>query len=140
METQLQTHVFVYGTLKPGGYYHDAYCGEFQFEATDGTIMGRLYSFPSLSYPGAVENDTSRIKGVLIKFHHTEIEVLEKLDRLEGYDPDRTTDENEYYRKRISVFDENDRRIVAQAWCYFMDPEKIKRLKGVPVVTGFWPV
>ena len=140
MESKTETPVFVYGTLKPGGYYHDTYCGGFQFDLFEGQVKGQLYSFPSLGYPGATEHDTQSIQGVLLVFKHPEREVLSKLDILEGYDPTRPTDQNEYYRKQVPVFDTQDQLICDAAWCYFMEPSKVDALNGVLIPDSYWPV
>ena len=48
----VELQVFVYGTLKPGGRYHQRYCGEFLTEAVTLVIaLGHLYDFPQLGYP-----------------------------------------------------------------------------------------
>ena len=132
------TLVFVYGTLKPGGYYHKTYCGEFFFEAQEATIRGSLFDFPQLVYPGAVEDQNGVIRGFLLKFRHPQEVVLSKLDHLEGYDPNRLPEENEYYRKTVSVLDDSELVITDNAWCYFMRREKISDLRGVPVPDGHW--
>ncbi len=140
MRSTVQTPVFVYGTLKPGGFYHDTYCGGFRFDAEAGQVKGELFELPSVGYPGAIESEANHVKGFLLTFHHSESEVLEKLDLLEGYDEERRPEENEYYRTRVSVFDENRRVLCDQAWCYFMKPEKITRLNGVLLESGCWPI
>ena len=140
MESQKGTSVFVYGTLKPGGFYHDEYCGEFQFEATCGLVHGQLYHFPALGYPGAIEHPTEHIQGVLLAFQRPEREVLTKLDVLEGYDPSRPADVNEYYRKQVPVFDKAGQPVCEAAWCYFMEQRKVEALNGQPLPSGLWPI
>ena len=140
MESPYKTDVFVYGTLKPGGFYHDDYCAVFRFEAEEGVTKGMLFDFPSLGYPGAIENDGHMIQGVLLRFLHAESEVLKKLDRLEGYYPDRPASENEYYRKQVTVLDKTGREISSEAWCYFMEPEKVRQMMGIAIESGLWPV
>ncbi|MDA0349095.1 MAG: gamma-glutamylcyclotransferase [Verrucomicrobia bacterium] len=133
--------VFVYGTLKPGGFYHDRFCGSFHFETEEAFVDGRLFDFPHLGYPGALQEKGSRIRGFILRFSHPETEVLAKLDMLEGYDPERTEDLNEYYRKRISVFkEENDTEASEKAWCYFMTLKKIESYGGVWLPNGSWPI
>lgn len=139
MAPEVTTSVFVYGTLKPGGHYHEAYCGGFQLEATDGYIQGRLFHFPDLGYPGALESVTDKIYGVLLTFNHEKDLVLSKLDQLEGYDPARPAEDNEYYRKLVTVYNESDLTIMDNAWCYFMTPEQVRRLNGAYLPSGIWP-
>ena len=130
----------MYGTLKPGGFYHDAYCGSFHFEATNAVVRGQLYHFPSLGYPGATEHPTEHIQGVLLTFHHPEKEVLSKLDVLEGYDPSRPADANEYYRKQVPVFEKAGQPLGYDAWCYFMEQRKVDTLNGQRLPSGLWPL
>ncbi len=141
MNGPILTRVFVYGTLKPGGFYHERFCGPFRFEAEPAYIGGRLFDFPHLGYPGAIEDAESGIKGVLLRFRHTEKAVLEKLDFLEGYNPDGPPEKNEYYRKLIPVYtDESDSNAREQAWCYFMTNETVANLGGIAIPDGHWKI
>jgi gamma-glutamylcyclotransferase (GGCT)/AIG2-like uncharacterized protein YtfP len=132
------TQVFVYGTLKPGGRYHRAYCGGFAFEIEKAATYGQLFDFPELGYPGAIENSDHSIQGCLISFKHFPDEVLPKLDKLEGFDPNRPAGQNEYYRKQVQVFSPQGHILTNEAWCYFMTHPTISRLKGIPVPDGNW--
>lgn len=138
MDLQAETLVFVYGTLKPGGRYHDAYCGGFNFEGIEATTRGRLFDFPQLGYPGAVESETESIHGVLLRFQHPESEILPRLDKLEGYDPHRADQFNEYYRKQVEVRTESPTGRLYRAWCYFMTKEIVHRLGGAFIASGRW--
>ena len=139
MKSKEIARVFVYGTLKPGGFYHDRFCGAFNFEAEEAYVDGRLFDFPQLGYPGALHGEGSRIRGFILRFSHPETEVLAKLDKLEGYDPKRSEDLNEYYRKCVPVFKEvHDAEASEKAWCYFMTLEKIKSRGGVRLQKGCW--
>ena len=140
MEAQQNTSVFVYGTLKPGGLYHEAYCGRFRFEASKGSISGTLFDFPALGYPGALEHATNKVRGFLFTFYHPEQEVLTTFDELEGYDPRRPSFQNEYYRKKIPVYGDANQVIYPNAWCYFMESRKISILEGIQLLEGNWPV
>ena len=133
-----RTRVFVYGTLKPGGKYHQTYCGEFHFDARHARIKGLLFNFPQLGYPGAIENSSGWIHGVILTFQHPEDEVLPRLDELEGYNPQRPPDQNEYYRKIVPAFSLNNGDTVASAWSYFMEPNTVKNLGGFLLNNGIW--
>ena len=135
-----KTRVFVYGTLKPGGSYHDKYCGNFQFEVREARIKGQLFDFHQLAYPGAQEDKMNWIQGVILTFHHPENVVLPKLDELEGYDPEKPTPPNEYYRKQVDAFATNNEEPREEVWCYFMDPKTIIASKGKPLCDGHWIV
>lgn len=140
MESKKGTRVFVYGTLKPGGHYHDAYCGGFRYAVADGWVKGLLYDFPTLGYPGAIEHPSGKIRGFLLTFNHPETEVLSKLDPLEGYDPTRPPEQNEYYRKRVPVFEAAGTPLCQDAWCYFMEPPRVTTLAGILLPDGHWPL
>ena len=135
-----KTQVFVYGTLKPGGRYHESYCGGFRFDVRNARIMGQLYDFPNLGYPGAVETSDSWIHGVVLTFHHPEHEVLPHLDELEDYDPRRPHHLNEYYRTVVPVFDSKNQEPVAFAWSYFMARDTVEGQGGVPLEDGYWHI
>jgi gamma-glutamylcyclotransferase (GGCT)/AIG2-like uncharacterized protein YtfP len=135
-----ETLVFVYGTLKPGGHYHEEYCGGFQFESEKARVRGQLFDFPQLGYPGAVEATDTWIQGYLFAFAHPESEVLAKLDHLEGYHPETSTHQNEYYRQKVPYYIVSESLKSGEAWCYFMEAEAIKCLGGVPISNGDWPV
>ena len=96
MEPDKSTYVFVYGTLKPGCRNHKAYCDGLNFEAREATTDGKLFHFHELGYPAAKETSDSTIWGFLLIFRHSEIQLLSKLDELEGYDPNRPSSENGY--------------------------------------------
>lgn len=134
------TSVFVYGTLKPGGRYHEAYCGLFEFQQLEAMVNGRLYDFPKLGYPGAIESERHWIHGYRFTFSDPQETVLEKLDQLEGFKPDRPANLNEYYRKMVSCYDVKGLKTDEAVWCYFMDPSVVKRLEGIPIPSGHWAV
>ena len=60
MKSKEFTSVFVYGTLKPGGIYHDRFCSSFKFEAEEAYVNGKLFDFSPLGYPGALEGDGTK--------------------------------------------------------------------------------
>ena len=139
MNGTISTRVFVYGTLKPGGFYHNRFCGPFKFDSVEAYTLGKLFDFPQLGYPGALEDENSRIKGILLRFYNPESAVLRKLDYLEGYDPHQAPEKNEYYRKQVPIF----RTAISakpseSAWCYFMDTRTISKLGGIYIPDGFW--
>lgn len=104
MRSKNNAHVFIYGTLKPGGLYHKDYCGGFNLKEQEAPTAGKLFDFPELGYPSAMEASDGTIRGYLLTFDASEIEVLSKLDVLEGYIANNHPGENEYYRKRVPVF------------------------------------
>ena len=126
MRSKNNAHVFIYGTLKPDGLYHKDYCGGFNLEAQEATTAGKLFDSPELGYPGAMEASDGTIRGYLLTFDASEIEVLSKLDVLEGYIANNHPGENEYYRKRVPVFTGKGYKVEKLAWCYFMEPNPLR--------------
>jgi len=138
MKIDTRTRVFVYGTLKPGGRYHEEFCGCFTFRFEPAKIEGQLFTFPNLNYPGAIEVSDYWIEGILLQFVESPSQVLTKLDELEGFNPDRDPRLNEYYRKEVQVYEQKTERPLEEAWCYFMDGGKIRKDCGIPIPTGPW--
>lgn len=55
LESDCELCVFVYGTLKPSGRYHQRYhqryCANFLTAALPAQVKGELYDFSQLGYP-----------------------------------------------------------------------------------------
>ena len=115
--------VFVYGTLKPGGQYHQAYCAPYLKQAQPAQVQGRLYDLPHLGYP-VITLGTDWVKGYLFTLDAI---ALSGLDYLEGYAPPeqpvpQAQDDfvEEYRRQQIAVFDLAG-QVLGDAWIYVMD-------------------
>ena len=132
-------NVFVYGTLKPGEANFLAYCDGKVVAQIPGYVQGDLYALP-VGYPAMTERSepylaAHKVNGVLLIFSHANI--LTSLDRLEGYQLQRSAELNEYYRRLVVVYDANDQAI-AKAWTYFMTPAKVRQYGGKRLHTGNW--
>lgn len=125
--------VFVYGTLKPGGYYHAQYCADRLITAQEAIVYGLLYDLPA-GYPALTAGDRP-VYGYLLSF--ADPAVLQDLDDLEDYRPDRPTVENEYIRQQREVFDLKGRSL-GLAWVYLMQPERVEQMGGVLLPDGKW--
>ncbi|MGD1867382.1 MAG: gamma-glutamylcyclotransferase [Phormidesmis sp.] len=133
--------VFVYGTLKPGGRYHERYCGAYAPRIIPAMVRGRLFHFPDLGYPAMAEGE-GWVKGYLLIFAQPQsvcAVVLSQLDRLEGYQSDSSSADNDYDRCRLDVFN-YDGRFLQQAWVYRMSMAAIASQGGVLLPAGDWPV
>ena len=133
MKPRSSLKVFVYGTLKPGEANYLRYCSskvEFQQKAY---TKGMLYDLP-FGYPAMTEGENN-VKGVLLTVK--DLNILDNLDRLEGYQPQRTTNLNEYFRRLVPVYNLSD-RFIDKAWAYFMTPAKIERYGGILVRSNWW--
>ena len=117
--------VFVYGTLKPGGTYHQQYCAPYLKKSQSAQVRGLLYDLPALGYP-AVTLGKGWVKGYLFTLHAV---AMAGLDYLEGYSPgypsqgednfEEDNFEEEYMRQRTMVFDLAGQPI-GEAWIYVM--------------------
>ncbi|MDJ0705350.1 MAG: gamma-glutamylcyclotransferase [Leptolyngbyaceae cyanobacterium MO_188.B28] len=125
--------MFVYGTLKPGEANFQEYCASHVEKVIPAIAQGCLYHLP-LGYPAMILGE-GWISGFLLHFPNTKI--LESLDELEGYQPGRPPNENEYQRRELLIFNPN-RRPLGLAWGYLMDPNLVQRLKGTFLPNGQW--
>lgn len=79
--------LFVYGTLKSGGKYHD-YLGEAQLVAEHAVAKGEIYE-TGLGYPAMVLTETGEVKGEVYDIPE---ELWPAIDYLEGYTGGASTD------------------------------------------------
>lgn len=128
-----QIDVFVYGTLKPGGYNYQRYCRGRVIAQRPAIALGKLYAL-SLGYPGMVAGD-GIVQGVILSF--ADPSIFLDLDQLEDYQPHRPAEENEYQRQQIPVFDLN-RQPLDLVWVYLMDIKTVESYSGVLIPDGCW--
>ena len=135
-------NVFAYGTLQPGGRFHDEICGAQQFTASEAWIHGRLFDFPDRGYPAAVEDPHVKVYGCLLQFETAGADILAALDQLEGYNPQAPEADNLYYRTVVDVRlihgQDRPHTEIVSAWCYFMHAAQVKVYGGIQVDTGRW--
>lgn len=125
--------VFVYGTLKPGECNYDRYCAATAIEVKKAFAYGQLFDLP-FGYP-AMTPGNSPVYGFVLSF--VDRVVLEQLDELEDYDPNRLDDQNEYIRAEIETFN-LEQQPLGPAWVYLMNVEQAERLGGVVLPGGDW--
>ena len=125
--------VFVYGTLKPGEANYQRYCADYVVAAQQAVALGQLFDLP-LGYP-AMTPGNFKVRGVLLSF--AKLEILQQLDWLEDYDPQRAIAENEYYREQIEVYD-TSLLLLGNAWTYLMTPQQVRTFGGVFLPNGWW--
>ena len=132
--------VFVYGTLKPGGRYHQRYCGADLTEAIPALVKGRLYDFPQLGYPAMTAGE-DWVAGYVLEFVRPAAVcavILQRLDALEDYQPGRPADENDYVRCQVQTFS-RERARSQIAWGYVMPEERVRSQGGIYLPDGTWP-
>lgn len=125
--------VFVYGTLKPGEVNYQRYCLGKVTAQQDAIAQGQLFDLP-FGYP-AMTRGENFVQGVLLTL--SDPSVLQALDRLEGYDPARSLEHNEYERRQVEVFSP-DGESFGMAWAYFMSVERVKAIGGRWLEQGLW--
>lgn len=127
--------VFVYGTLKPGGRYFQAYCGAYLKQSQPAQVRGLLYDLPHLGYPTMTLGD-GWIMGYLFTLG---LMALPGLDQLEGYNPQGFSHDDDgeiaYTRQRAMVFDLWERPL-QEAWVYTVDNVPAE---AVWLPNGEWP-
>ena len=123
----------MYGTLKPGEINYQLLCQKKVVEQQEAYTFGELYDL-SYGYP-AMTIGKSKVRGFLLTF--AQPEILGDLDDLEGYNPQASGEDNEYYRQQIEVYDLLGNSL-GQAWAYFMTLERVKKGKGVWLSSGCW--
>ncbi|MGB3298637.1 MAG: gamma-glutamylcyclotransferase family protein [Phormidesmis sp.] len=141
----LELSVFVYGTLKPGGRYHQRYCSRALAQSLPAVVKGCLYDFPRWGYP-AMTSGEDWVKGYLLVFCGTAAvcgDILRQLDTLEGVAVDANTHEpaqnDGYQRCRQWVFAPNHQPL-QKAWTYQMKREQICQFGGVYLSKGDWSI
>ncbi|MTF39404.1 gamma-glutamylcyclotransferase family protein [Cyanobacterium aponinum] len=125
--------VFVYGTLKPSGKYYKIYCQGKTINEVKCWTKGKLYDLP-LGYPAMTEGE-EKVYGYLLSF--ASFKHLSNLDKLEGYTGIDNSPLNEYERRKITVYND-DNQPIDEAWCYFMNDSAIASLNGVFLPSGWW--
>lgn len=129
-------NLFVYGTLKPGGRYHGAYCGDFLLGAVPAIAPGTLYHLPHPhNYPAMTEGP-GWVQGYLLSFSSDA--VLQRLDQLEDYHPQRPPEQNLYDRCRMEVHSPQSQASLGEAWAYRMAEGTVHRFHGIRVEDGNW--
>ena len=116
-------NVFVYGTLKPEGKYHQEYCAPYLQTSQPAQVRGLLFDLPHRGYPTMTLGD-GWVKGYLFQLAAI---ALPGLDYLEGYSPpeqqtphEEQDFEEEYIRQQTTVFSLTGQPI-SEAWIYIMD-------------------
>lgn len=124
--------VFVYGTLKPGECNYHRYCEGKVIKAEEAIAFGQLFHLCELGYPGMILGE-GKVRGVVLSF--TDPNIFQTIDVLEGYDPHRPAEANEYNRQQISVFTITGTSM-GLAWAYIMTPQRVTWRGGIFLPEG----
>lgn len=126
--------IFVYGTLKPGGFYWKQYCHNNTEDLGVAVVQGSIYHLPE-GYPGATLQGRGIIRGNVLKLPNSDL--LRQLDELEGFSPNNQPDDCEYTRQLVDckMLQTGTKQLV---WFYHMSAEKITARGGIPLPDGVW--
>lgn len=128
-----ELNIFVYGTLKPGEANYESYCKTWVVAEQEAMIRGQLYSLP-FGYPALTVGQSS-VYGFLLSF--TDSHILNILDDLEDYDPERSPEQNHYFRAKTDVFSLSQQSL-GSAWVYYMLEPKVQKAGGILLRNGKW--
>ena len=125
--------VFVYGTLKPGESNYAAYCAGQVTEVQAAFTSGELFDLP-FDFPAMTVGDRP-VYGYLLSF--ADPSILDELDELEDYRPERADCQNEYIRQELEIFSLEGQSL-GNAWVYLMSVERAIGMGGVLLPDGKW--
>ncbi|MBG1242906.1 gamma-glutamylcyclotransferase family protein [Nostoc sp. NZL] len=125
--------VFVYGTLKPGEANYKKYCDGKVVDVKRAFVQGKLFAMP-MGYPAMTLGD-GQVHGYLLSFPNPRI--LNELDVLEDYQPNRQPVENLYNRQIIEVYEPQSLSL-GWAWVYLMTLDRVDQLGGFLQPGGWW--
>lgn len=125
--------VFVYGTLKPGGYYWPQFCEGKVTAHETAKVRGALYDLRP-GYPALLEGD-GWVHGTVLTLKDDA--ALRGFDTLEGYEAGRAPADNEYQRCEVDAFSPAGEPL-GRVWTYFMLPDKMRELDGIHLPEGAW--
>ena len=124
-------HVFVYGTLKPGGRYHSVAQRGGRFTSQETFIEGfTLYHLEPEGYP-AITRGQGKVYGNVFTFENIE-QALPLLDELEGchWTPP------EYERIKTTAYP-----LKEEVWAYlYLDEERLAEPGVTRLENGLWRV
>ncbi|MBU7584251.1 MAG: gamma-glutamylcyclotransferase [Nostoc sp. TH1S01] len=96
-------------------------------------VLGKLFALP-MGYP-AITSGQNQVYGYLLSF--SEPKVLQALDYLEDYQPNRPISENLYNRLKIEVYTPQG-EFLDWAWVYVMSLELVNQFNGTFLADGWW--
>ncbi len=129
--------LFVYGTLRPDQRNWHV-IEDLIEEWTSGYINGyALWRLPE-GYPGLRPSNGGRVFGTLV-FGRTGSPLLQRTDRLEGFDPDLPDDpKNLFHRVRTSAYSSGHDEVQAWIYVYHRHHDEYIRSAGVLIQGGDW--
>ena len=115
------THLFAYGSLTEG-MVHFQKIQQFVRNSEPGFVKGSAFRL-RVGFPVVLESGSDLIPGQLLTVESTPF-LIELLDRFHGVNtPD--TAKGLFYRKEVSVFDQNPETPEKRGWIYFLNPDRL---------------
>lgn len=122
--------IFVYGTLKIGGYY-SKHLDKYRHSSEIATLHGTLFN--TGEFPALIEKGNGVIHGELHVYKKPEI-VLSIVDRIEGFF-DKSSINNLFIRKRAIVQPKNSDKCMAYVYFFARNTNEMKQIKD-----GKWKI
>lgn len=129
-------HVFVYGTLRPGGYYARKICTPYPHDYTPAVVDGRLYHLRP-GYPG-LTHGPDPVRGEVLSFDDPAL--LRDLDRLEDFHPNAPPARNLYLRETTQARDPATGHPLGEVQIYRMTEDRVRQYGGVYLAEGEWSI
>ncbi len=145
----MTTHIFVYGTLKPGNAAYLNFCQQWQPQCQAAIVYGMLYHLP-IGYPALVLGNTEVVgstkqvvHGYVLTFNRSDILMV--LDQYEQHDPDVIAQyypgvalsEVSYQRTMVNALSP-DHEAIVKAHAYTMTQLQTQILQGQHIPGGNW--
>ena len=122
--------IFVYGTLKIGGYY-SKYLNEYRHSSEIATLRGTLFN--TGEFPALIEEGNNIVYGEIHEYKKPRI-ILSIMDRIEGF-VGKESDKNFYIRKKIKVQPKNSDESEAYVYFFAHNTNGMKQIKD-----GKWKI
>lgn len=117
--------IFVYGTLKIGGYY-SKYLDKYRHSSEKAILHGALFN--TGEFPALTEKGDDIIHGELHEYKEPET-ALSTMDHIEGF-IGKNSDMNLFIRKKAIVYPENSDKCMAYVYFFTRNTDKMKQIKN----------
>lgn len=128
-KTTLSIDIFVYGTLKIGGYFAKQF-DRFRVSSKSATIQGTLFQTDE-GYPALIKKGQDIIHGELHTYRDP-TNVLNKMDYIEGFYGEKVKN-NLFTREKILINTDDGNECEALVYFYNHNTDKNKRIEN-----GIW--
>lgn len=124
-------YVFVYGTLKKGGYYSESF-DERRVSSVPAVVKGTLYDLRS--FPGLVLGGNSAVHGELHRYRDI-VAVIRHMDGIEGH-RGRGRKSNLYDKNVVEVETQDGKKV--KAIVYTLNTQRVSTSGCDEVKNGTW--